>query len=296
MLNKINLKKFRYFIEAQFARLGLVFFGSLSLKNASNFSAFLAKFIGTKISVNKLAISNISKALPDLNQHQSKQIIVDMWDNLGRIIGEFPHICKMSSEELSKYIEINDQTKNNLDDLIKLNQGGIIFSAHFGNWEIGPKFLTNYGLKVHTLYRPLNNPLVEEMTAKLRGVPLIQKGNAGSRELINALKNREFVIIMADQKITDGEPIKFFHDNAITSTAIAKMAIKYDIPLIPGCIFRLDKKFKFKLVIEKPLEYFNKKIDKQNIEKLTLNINQTIEKWIIKSPEQWFWVHNRWKK
>lgn len=260
------------------------------------FRLFSQKFIGTKIVVNKLAISNISKALPNLDFQQSQKIIVDMWDNLGRIIGEFPHICKMSSDQLSQYIQIDQETQNNLNDLIKLNRGGIIFSAHFGNWEIGPKFLTNYGLKVHTLYRPLNNPLVEEMTAKLRGVPLIPKGSAGSRELINAIKNREFIIIMADQKITDGEPIKFFHDNAITSTAIAKMAIKYDVPLIPGCIFRLDKNFKFKLIIEKPLEYLNKKLDKQSITNLTLNINQTIEKWIKKSPEQWFWVHNRWKK
>jgi KDO2-lipid IV(A) lauroyltransferase len=101
---------------------------------------------------------------------------------------------------------------------------------------------------------------------------------------------------MADQKITDGEPVKFFHDDAITSTSIAKMAIKYNVPLIPGYIFRVDKNFKFKLIIEKPLEYYNKKLDKQMATNLTLKINQTIERWIKKSPEQWFWVHNRWKK
>lgn len=293
---KIILKKIRYLIEAMLAWLGLFFFGSLSLKNASNLSSFLAKFIGTKIAVNKLAISNISKALPDIEKNELQQIIINMWDNLGRIVGEFPHICKMTNEELNQYIEIDEETKNNLDNLIKLDRGGIIFSAHFGNWEIGPKFLTNYGLKVRTLYRPLNNPLVEDMTAKIRGVPLIQKGASGSRDLINALKQREYVIIMADQKITDGEPVKFFHDDAITSTSIAKMAIKYNVPLIPGYIFRVDKNFKFKLIIEKPLEYYNKKLDKQMATNLTLKINQTIERWIKKSPEQWFWVHNRWKK
>jgi len=293
---KIILKKIRYLIEAMLAWLGLFFFGSLSLKNASNLSSFLAKFIGTKIAVNKLAISNISKALPDIEKNELHQIIINMWDNLGRIVGEFPHICKMTNEELNQYIEIDEETKNNLDNLIKLDRGGIIFSAHFGNWEIGPKFLTNYGLKVRTLYRPLNNPLVEDMTAKIRGVPLIQKGASGSRDLINALKQREYVIIMADQKITDGEPVKFFHDDAITSTSIAKMAIKYNVPLIPGYIFRVDKNFNFKLIIEKPLEYYNKKLDKQMATNLTLKINQTIERWIKKSPEQWFWVHNRWKK
>jgi KDO2-lipid IV(A) lauroyltransferase len=296
MLNKNNFKKIRYILESPLAMLGIFFFRSLSIKNASNFSALIAKLIGNKIAVNKLAIANISKALPQFNDDQKQQIILDMWDNLGRIVGEFPHICKLSGEELKKFIEIDENTKINLDNLIKLNKGGIIFSAHFGNWEVGPKFLQNYGLKVHTLYRPLNNPIIEKITAKLRGVPLIEKGSAGSRELINALKNREYVIIMADQKITDGEPIQFFHDKAITSTAIAKMAVKYNVPLIPGCIFRIDKKFKFKLIIEKPLDYLPNKIDNISISNLTLKINQTIENWIKISPHQWFWVHNRWKK
>jgi len=296
MFLNLNFKKIRYAFEMPIVWFGIVFFRWLKIENASNLAGKIAIFVGKKISVNKLASNNLSKALPHLNDFQKNAVIEGMWDNLGRVIGEFPHICAMSAEEMSKHVEIDADSRKILDELIAKNQGGIIFSAHFGNWEIGPKMLINYGIKVKTFYRPLNNPLVEKMTSSLRGVEMIEKGSNGNRQLINALKNKEFIIIMADQKVSDGEPIKFFHDEAITTTSIAKIALKYNIPLVPGYIIRVNKQFKFLLKIEKPLEF--NKINSFNFEatNLTLKINQIIEKWISENPEQWFWVHNRWKK
>jgi KDO2-lipid IV(A) lauroyltransferase len=296
MFLNFNFKKIRYALEAPLVWLGIVFFRSLKIENASNLAGKIAIFIGKKIAVNKLAMNNLAKALPHLDSSQKNAVINDMWDNLGRVIGEFPHVCKMSADEILQHVEIDENSRKILDELIAKNQGGIIFSAHFGNWEIGPKILINYGLKVKTFYRPLNNPFVEKMTSSLRGVEMIEKGSEGNRQLITALKNKEFILIMADQKVSDGEPIKFFHDKAITATAIAKIALKYNVPLVPGFILRVNKQFKFLLKVEKPLEF--NKINSLNSEatNLTLKINQIIEKWVGENPEQWFWVHNRWKK
>ena len=130
----------------------------------------------------------------------------------------------------------------------------------------------------------------------MRGIEMIEKGSDGNRKLITALKNKEFVVIMADQKVSDGEPIKFFHDDAFTTTSIAKIALKYNVPLVPGCIFRINKEFKFLLQIEKPLEFDETNSLNSESSKLTLKINQIIERWVSENPEQWFWVHNRWKK
>lgn len=296
MFLNFNFKKIRYTLEAPLVWLGIVFFRSLKIENASNLAGKIAIFIGKKIAVNKLAMRNLGKALPHLDSSQKNAVINDMWDNLGRLIGEFPHVCKMSANEILNYVKIDENSRKILDELIAKNQGGIIFSAHFGNWEIGPKILINYGIKVKTFYRPLNNPFVEKMTSSLRGVEMIEKGSEGNRKLITALKNKEFILIMADQKVSDGEPIKFFHDDAITATSIAKIALKYDVPLVPGFILRVNKQFKFLLKIEKPLEF--NKINSLNSEatNLTLKINQIIEKWVGENPQQWFWVHNRWKK
>ncbi len=291
-----KLKKIRYFIEAIIVYLALIIFKLFPIDKIALICARISIFIGKRLSVNKLALENISKAFPEFETNKHHEFIEEMWDNLGRVVGEFVHIASMNPSEIANFVELDEETRKNLDALIANNKGGIIFSAHFGNWEIGPKTLMNYGLKVHTLYRPLNNPLVEKLTASLRGISMIAKGNDGNKKIINALKNKEFIIILADQKISFGEPIKFFHDDAITSTAIAKMALKYDVPLIPGCIFRINKSFRFKMIIEKPIEFNKNFILNNEAKEITLKMNQKIENWIRISPSQWFWVHNRWKK
>ena len=280
MFSNFNYKKIRYILEAPLVWLGIVFFRSLKIENASNLAGKIAVFVGKKIAVNKLATSNLAKALPYLDEYQKNAIIDDMWDNLGRIIGEFPHVCTMSAEEMLKHVEVSAESQKNIEELVAQNRGGIIFSAHFGNWEVGPKVLGKYGLKIKTFYRPLNNPLVETMTFSMRGIEMIEKGSDGNRQLITALKNKEFIVIMADQKVSDGEPIKFFHDDAFTTTSIAKIALKYNVPLVPGCIFRVNKKFKFLLKVEKPLEFNEKNSLNSEASILTLKINQIIEGWV----------------
>mgnify|MGYP003331447355 FL=1 len=143
MFLNFNFKKIRYALEAPLVWLGIVFFRSLKIENSANLAGKIAVFIGKKIAVSKLAINNLGKALPHLDSSQKNLIINDMWDNLGRVIGEFPHVCKMSADEILEHVEIDENSRKILDDLIAKNQGGIIFSAHFGNWEIGPKILLN---------------------------------------------------------------------------------------------------------------------------------------------------------
>jgi KDO2-lipid IV(A) lauroyltransferase len=182
-------------------------------------------------------------------------------------------------------------------DFIRSNlKGGIIFSGHIGNWELGPKSFLYHGINVNTVYRPLNNPYVEKMTASIRGTSLITKSISGSRKIIESIKKGEYVIILADQKTSEGEAVEFFHDQAITTTSIARIALKYGVPIIPARSIRIDKTSKFRVEVEKPLAF--KKTDSINndVIKLTRAINCKLEEWITEYPSQWFWVHNRWKK
>lgn len=290
------MKRVRYLFEAIIVKFGLWFFGFLNIEAASNLAALISKFVGKKISVNNLACKNLSRAMPHLSENERGKIIDDMWDNLGRIVGEFPHIAKLSPQELSKVVTISAESKKNIDDLKNMDRGGIIFSAHIGNWEVGPKFFIANGLKVSTVYRPLNNPYVEKMTANLRGVDMIEKGSGGNRKILEAIKNGGFVVILADQKISDGEPVKFFHDDAITTTSIARIALRYNVPLIPAYAVRIGNGFKFYAELKKPLVTQITSDANSDITVLTRAINRELESWILKYPSQWFWVHDRWKK
>jgi len=293
---KNNLKVWRYSLETVIVKITLLFFTCLKPQTASNFASNLTRFVGKRIAVHKLAYNNLSKAMPYLNEKEKARILDDMWDNLGRIVGEFGHIGRCKVEDIDRFIETTQETEDNVVLAKSEKKGGIIFGAHIGNWEVGPKYFVKRGLKVNTVYRPLNNPDVEKLTSKMRGVDLIEKSISGSRKIVEVIKKGGFVIILADQKITEGEPVKFFHDDAITTTSIAKMALKYDIPLIPARSIRIGKEFKFIVDVQKPLAIQKTGNVNSDVLKITRDINKKLEEWIKEYPAQWFWVHNRWKR
>lgn len=293
---KSTIKSIRYILEAIIVKIGMWVFAAMKPQAASNAAAVVAKFVGKKIAVHQLAYHNMSKALPNLSEVEKTKILDDMWDNLGRIVGEFIHIAKCPTAKIYDLVEMSPESRQNVEDLKKSGKGGIIFGAHTGNWEVGPKVFIQSGLKVSTVYRPLNNPYVEKMTATLRGVDMIEKSIKGSRKIIEVIKSGGFVIILADQKISEGEPVKFFHDDAITTTSIARLALKYDIALIPARSIRLGKNFKFHVGVEKSLAIEKTNDINSDVLTLTREINCKLEEWITEYPSQWFWVHNRWKK
>lgn len=290
------IKTTRYFLESIIVKFGLWFFYVIGVKKASNIAAKITIFIGKKTSVHKLAYKNLTNALPNLSETEKEIILNDMWDNLGRVIAEYPHVAHYPLERLNEIIEFSDEMIENIEALKKAGKGGIIFSGHIGNWEIGPKVFAKFGLMVHTVYRPLNNPYVEKMTAAIRDMNMITKSTQGNRRIVEVIKSGGFILIMADQKISEGEPVKFFHDTAITTTSIAKIALKYGVPVVPARAVRIGKDFKFLVETDKPLEIQRSNNLNDDVLNLTLEINRKLEKWIREYPAQWFWVHNRWKK
>jgi Kdo2-lipid IVA lauroyltransferase/acyltransferase len=291
------LTKLRYFLELIAVKSLFILFSILGIKNSGNFGSLITRFIGKKIAVNNLARNNLKAALPNLQKLQINQIINDMWDNLGRIGAEFTHICKLSQKELVKYITIDKKTANNINHIKKHYNGGIIISAHIGNWEIGPKFFLHHGIKVKSIYRELNNSMVNDITAKARNIDLIAKNSQGNKQIITELKKGNYIIIMVDQKITGGLDIPFFHKNALTSPSPAKLALKYNVPLIPTRIIRDGKKFKFNIEIDNIIEPEKEgENNSKTILKITKKLNKIVESWIRQYPSQWFWVHDRWKR
>lgn len=294
---KNKLKLPRYYIEVVIVKVGMFLFCFLGVNKSSNLGSFLGRRIGKLISVQKLARNNIRLAMPYLDEKQIEDILDGMWDNLGRIVGEFVHISKMSGKNLMRHIRINNDSQKNIEFLKKNKKGGIIFSGHIGNWEIGSKILLENGLNVKILYRPLNNSFVDNITASIRGIEHISKGPKGNKQIIQELKNGNYVVILIDQRVGDGILVPFFGKEALTTASVARLALKYNVPLIPARSIRVNKKFAFEVRIEKPLEF--KKTDNITNGKvftLTAKMNKKLEEWIKEYPSQWFWVHNRWKK
>ena len=123
---------------------------------------------------------------------------------------------------------------------------------------------------------------------------MIKKGKAHIRELLNNIKNGYSVIIIADQRTSEGKKIEFFNYPALTSTMPAQISLKYNCKIVPLHMKRLSYN-NFEMTVYKPFEYNKTDSYEKDTRNLTLEINKQLEKMILKKPEQWLWSHNRWK-
>ena len=291
-----------YIIEAFCLCIWITICRLIGIDFASSLGSKIVKFIGPLSKFDTRAEMNLKKIFPSLNIEEQKIIKKNMWDNLGRNIGEFAFANKLnpyndqninSFKKESRFIIEGQQY---LEDINHKETGAIFFSAHIGNWEICPLILTGKGLKVTSIYRHANNPLNEKIIQRLRkGISFYApKGPSGAKTLFKVLRKKEFAAVLVDQKLNEGVLIDFLGHPAKTATAIAELSLKLSIPVVPIHVQRI-KGATFKYIIEKPI-INSKKNHNHEEEVLSLlnKINKTIEKWILKCPEQWLWIHNRW--
>ena len=158
--------------------------------------------------------------------------------------------------------------------------------------------LDKFGIKCAAIYRPLNNfflnPLMEYLRMKYVCPTQIPKGRMGMREIISRVKDGYSIALMVDQRVSEGPRVPFFNKPAHTTTIPAQLALKYNCKLVP--IF-LERKVgvNFEMTIDEPYTIQKTGNDEEDTKKITLKINQIIEKMILQNPKQWIWSHNRWK-
>ncbi|MFL2676267.1 MAG: lysophospholipid acyltransferase family protein [Alphaproteobacteria bacterium] len=279
------------YIEFFFLYVFFIFSKIIGLKASSFCGGVLLSIYGIFSKKNIIGMRNLSIVFPGMSKKEKKIVLKKMWFHFGRVVGEYPHLNTININNKS-ILEIQN-IENLLDPIKKGNC--IFFSAHIGNWELSSHPLIQNNYKISFIYRPPNNKLVENLLQNIRrnyGVELIKKGPKGAKECIKVLKKKGNLGMLIDQKMNDGIAINFFKKNAMTATAIAKLALKFKCDLIPAyCIRKKGVSFKVKYL--EPITY--KKIKKLNSEKeILLFLNTYVESWIVNNPEQWIWIHNRW--
>jgi len=289
------MKIFKYFL--QFAMVSSLFmiFKIIGLQNASFVGSWLAKIFGPLFKSKKVIEKNLNICFKNIEQKEIKRISLGMWDNIGRTFSEYIFL-KNFQKKHNNLIKLKGTEY--LDEIKNSNKPVVFISGHLSNFELLGTKLNNYGIKFCAIYRPLNNiflnPIMEYLRLKYVCPIMIKKGRSNTRELINRIKDGYSVIILADQRTSEGKKIEFFNYPALTSTMPAQISLKYNCKIVPLCMERLSYN-NFEMTVYKPFEY--KKSD--NYEKdsynLTLEINKQLEKMILGKPEQWLWSHNRWK-
>ena len=286
------MKIIKYFFEFIFIYVFLIIFKIIGYKNASNLGALIGKNIGPLFRSNSKIQSNLENSNIGSSQEDRKSIINNMWGNYGRILSEYVYLKQFKKNNFNQFIEI--EGLDYLNEIKNNNEQVVFISGHFNNFELMAMEIEKAGINLCAIYRPLNNPFLNIIMEKIRKNYIcknqIRKGKSGTRDLLNLFKENFSVALMIDQRVSEGEDIKFFNRSAKTTTIPAQLAKKYGCSIVPVYIERI-KKLHFKLYFNKPIKFD----DKFSIEQISLELNKILEKMILKKPDQWIWSHNRWK-
>lgn len=285
------MKKIAYFLEFILIKILFFFFQLIGYRLSSNLGFFIGRFVGPIFRSKKIIIQNLKKA--NIKHSESPSLIAsNVLGNYGRIFAEYVYLKKFRNNELKKYISIDGL--EHLENLKKNNKRAVFISGHFNNFELMAMEIEKAGIDLAAIYRPLNNVFLNKTMEQIRKEYIcknqIKKGRAGSREIIKKLIEGKSIALMIDQRVREGEKVKFFDNLATTTTIPAQLVKKYNCELIPIYIERKESNY-FKIYISTPIKVGKTK----SIQQITEFLNQVLEKMILKNVDQWIWTHDRWK-
>ncbi len=285
------MKKISYLLEFILIKFLFILFQLIGYRLSSNLGFFIGRTIGPIFKSKKKIIQNLEKAKIK-HPNNSSKIASNVLGNYGRIFAEYVYLKKFRNNELKKYVSIDGL--RHLENLKKHNKKAVFISGHFNNFELMAMEIEKAGIDLAAIYRPLNNIFLNKTMEKIRKENIcknqIKKGRAGSREIIRNLIEGKSIALMIDQRVREGEKVKFFSNLATTTTIPAQLVKKYNCELVPIYIERKKSNY-FKIYISKPI-----KVNKKNsILEITEFLNQVLEKMILKNVDQWIWTHDRWK-
>ena len=286
------MKNIKYLLEFLLTILSFAIFKILGPTISSNLSGKIFEKIGPLFRSREIIETNIKKAIPNIESKDIKKISKLMWNNYGRIFAEYIFIKDFRSGRLASKIKI--EGIEILENLKYSDKQAVFISGHLSNFELMAMYLEKSGIKLSAVYRPLNNvflnPIMETIREKYICKNQIKKGIGGLKKLINLKKKNYSTALMIDQRVSEGILSNFFNHKALTTTIPAQLVKKFNVPIIPVYIERING-LDFKITIKKPILFSNE----TSIQKITDELNSILETMILAKPEQWIWSHNRWK-
>jgi KDO2-lipid IV(A) lauroyltransferase len=261
----------------------------------------IARTIGPRLREHRIGRANLTAAFPEKSPAEIEAILAGVWDNLGRVGAEFAHIDHVwdhieAQPELG-HIDVPRRTNQLFHQLRLDGKPALVFTAHLGNWEMPALAAVSHGLDAALLYRRPNIASADRIIQEMRQVKmgtLIPAGRDAPLRLAEALRNGQHVGMLVDQYLTNGVEVTFFGRKTRANPMLARLLRQVECPVHGVRIIRLpNHRFRIELTEEiPPVRNADGKIDVQGT---TQAITNVIEGWIREYPEQWLWLHRRWR-
>ena len=288
--------------------IGAVTIGLLKLLRQTNpdtmrnIAGRFMRTVGPLLPENRIGRANLTAAFPEKSTTEIDAILRDVWDNLGRIAVEFAHLDRLSDfdpwhPERAKRIEVRPSDLDRLLKILEQRRPAIVFAAHFGNWELPAVCAAACKVDTAVLYRRPNNPAIDKWLHNTRAAAmgtLIPTGLDAPMKLANALERGTHVGMLVDQYYSRGVDVTFFGRRTKANPLLARLARHFDCPIYGLRVVRLPgHRFRAELTEQiQPVRDMNGKVD---IAGTTQAVMSVIEGWIREYPEQWLWLHRRWR-
>lgn len=281
------MKKINYLFQALLFLMAMAMFKVMPLDIASATGGWIARTLGPFMRGTRTARYNLGLAFPNKSEEEYKAIITGMWDNLGRVMGEYPHLNTIR-ERRTEF-----RGRDIVEDMRHRDGPALLIAAHLGNWEIPLPVISNERLDVDFVYRAPNNPYVDTIIKYFRRandtIGSIPKSRQGMKQIIQSLQAKRIVGMVIDSKYNEGIPVPFFGHPAMTSDAFVVLARKYNCPVYPIRTER-TKGANFICTLYPAFDVH----DTDTVEQAVSRAHALLESWITERPEQWFWLHRRW--
>lgn len=245
----------------------------------------------------RVGLRNLEIAFPELPLKERRRIVRGVFRSLGRLLAEFCLFPKYSRENVSQ-IAVYEGYEN-FDAADRRGKGVLFLTAHMGAWEVGSFVHSVHGHTLHVVVRPLDNPYVDRLVERYRtlyGNTTFAKQDF-ARGLLSAMRSGETVGLLMDQNMTppQGVFVPFFGVQACTASGIARVALHTDAAVIPAFTIWDDVLRKYRVHFDPPLTLVRTDDVEADVLANTAMFTNVLEQYVRKYPDQWLWVHRRWK-
>ena len=272
--------------------------GALPRRVARGFAASVTSLLFSLLpKLRKTAEFNLRLAFPDWTDAQRNDATRKMVSNLGWMAAEFARFPRLTKESIEKTV-ILEGHENFLEGQ-RRGKGVLYLTGHIGAWELSSFAHALYGYPLHYMARPLDNKRIDALVNQYRcssGNKPIYK-NESARVMLKILKDHGTVGILADQNTMpeEGVFVDFFGKLACTTTGLARVALHTGAAVVPGYAYWDETIQKYRLRFEPPVELIRTGDNERDVFENTQRFAKVIEGIIRKHPDQWVWVHKRWK-
>ena len=267
-----------------------------------NVAGRFMRTVGPLLPENRIGRANLTAAFPEKSAAEIDTILRGVWDNLGRIAAEFAHLDRLSDfdpwhPERPTRIEARQADLDRFFKVLEQQKPAIVFGAHFGNWELPAVCAAACKLKTAVLYRRPNNPAIDKWLHDTRAAAmgtLIPTGLDAPMKLADALERGVHVGMLVDQYYSRGVDVTFFGRRTKANPLLARLARHFDCPIHGLRVVRLPG-HRFRAELTERVEPVRDPEGQVDIAGTTQAVTSVIEGWIREYPEQWLWLHRRWR-